>query len=53
MQIAEGSQEDFLRDILGIVATIEHSQAESKDHAFKTLNEQPLAGDIARQTTLD
>ena len=53
MQVAEGSQEDLLRDVLGIVATAEHSQAQPKDHAFKTLDEQPLVGDIARQTTLD
>lgn len=53
MQVAEGSQKNFLRDVLGIVATTEHSQAKSKDHALKTLNEQPLARDIARQTTSD
>ena len=53
MQVAERSQEDLLRDVLGIVATAEHSQAESKNHAFETLNEQPLVGDIASQATLD
>ena len=53
LQVAEGSQENFLRDVLGIVATTEHSQAKSKDHALETLYEQPLASDITRRTTLD
>jgi hypothetical protein len=53
MQVAECPQEGLLRDILGIVTPAEHSQTESEDHVFKSLDELPLASHLAGQATLD
>ena len=53
MQVVERSQKDFLRDVLSIMPPAKHSQAQSENHALKSLDELPLASDFAGQATLD
>ena len=52
-QMAKGSQEDFLSDVFGILTMAEHSQAESKHHALKLLDQPSLADTVTSQATLD